>query len=286
MQFPNLASFLADARKHMSGGPVALVIAEDSVELAGTVTHLTKLGFTDVVIFSGEPVDPAAAPKGVTQVTFDTSEDGALQKIINGTIKALPGTWLFYCYNGEYLHYPFCETRNVVEMLTFMTEERRDSVMGYVIDLYARDLEADPDGVNPGDAWFDKSGYYALALRDSAGEPLDRQIAVAGGLRWRFEEHIPPHRQRTDRVSFIRAVPGLEMQADRSFNIPEFNTYACPWHNNLTVAIPSFRTAKALRRNPGSRDAISAFHWSQSERFAWTSHQLLDLGLMEPGQWF
>ena len=35
------------------------------------------------------------------------------------------------------------------------------------------------------------------------------------------------------------------------FNDEEYNTYACPWHHNLTAAIVSFRTAKALKRNPG-----------------------------------
>jgi hypothetical protein len=64
------------------------------------------------------------------------------------------------------------------------------------------------------------------------------------------------------------------------------NTYACPWHNNLTAAVCSFRTAKALRTNPGSRDAIQTFDWHNSTPFAWHSQQLMDLGLMEPGQWF
>ncbi|NBO21474.1 MAG: hypothetical protein EBU97_06040, partial [Rhodobacteraceae bacterium] len=66
----------------------------------------------------------------------------------------------------------------------------------------------------------------------------------------------------------------------------EYNTYACPWHNNLTAAVCSFRTAKALRTNPGSRHAVTDFLWHNSVRFSWSSQQLMDLGLMEPGQWF
>jgi hypothetical protein len=64
------------------------------------------------------------------------------------------------------------------------------------------------------------------------------------------------------------------------------NTYACPWHHSLTGAICSFRVAKALRTNPGSRHDISDFRWHKSERFNWSSLQLMELGLMEPGQWF
>ena len=47
-----------------------------------------------------------------------------------------------------------------------------------------------------------------------------------------------------------------------------------------------FRTAKALKRNPGSTFDIHTFRWHNSTPFQWHSRQLLDLGLMEPGQWF
>ena len=73
---------------------------------------------------------------------------------------------------------------------------------------------------------------------------------------------------------------------DFTLNDEEMNTYSCRWHHNLTAAVCSFRTAKALRTNPGSRHAIPTFRWPNSVRFDWTSQQLMDLGLMEPGQWF
>jgi hypothetical protein len=78
----------------------------------------------------------------------------------------------------------------------------------------------------------------------------------------------------------------LQLRDNHTFNIEEYNTYACPWHNNITAAICSFRTAKALRTNPGSREAINTFRWRNSALFKWNSQQLMDLGLMEPGQWF
>ena len=286
MHYPNLAAFLADAPKQYRRGPLALVMVEDTVEVESTFAHLQRFGFANLVAFCGPDIVLPEEVANLTRVDFDTAAKDALQSVLNGAIAACPGTWIYYCYNAEYLHYPFCETRSVGEMLSFMTEERRDSVMGYVLDLYAPDLNSHPGGVDRENAHFDKSGYYALALKDADGETLDRQLEIAGGLRWRFEDHIPKDRRRTDRVSFVRAQAGLEMLADKSFNIPEYNTYSCPWHNNLTVAVPSFRTAKALRRNPGSRDAIASFYWPQSQRFEWSSHQLLDLGMMEPGQWF
>jgi hypothetical protein len=105
-------------------------------------------------------------------------------------------------------------------------------------------------------------------------------------LRWRFEEHVPAVRRKIDRISLFKSKPDLQILPDFTFNDEEYNTYACEWHNNLTAAVCSFRTAKALKRNPGSKYDIDTFEWHNSVPFEWHSRQLLDLGLMEPGQWF
>ena len=108
-----------------------------------------------------------------------------------------------------------------------------------------------------------------------------------GGLRRRFEEHVPYDRRRIDRVALFRSrTKGLEMRADGTCSEDEYNTYQCPWHHNLTCTLVSFRDAKALTQNPGSRRAINTFCWHNSVPFEWSSRQLMDLGLMEPGQWF
>lgn len=173
-------------------------------------------------------------------------------------------------------------------MLRFHAEERRDAMLAYVVDLYAADLGRHPDAVSLQSPLMDRSGYYALARPDPArgGVPKDRQLDFFGGLRWRFEEHIPEDRRRIDRIALFRAAPGLELREGHLFNVEEYNTYACPWHNNLTAAICSFRTAKALKLNPGSTFDIPDFRWHNSTPFEWRSQQLMDLGLMEPGQWF
>ena len=283
MHYPNLPALIADRQKQLARGPIALVLLEDAVDADGTMTRLQSLGFASVIAFSAPDM---VLPNGVIRVDYDVRQTVALPEIINTLIPAAPGIWFHYCYNAEYLFYPFCEHRSVGEMIGFAVEERRDSILTYVVDLYAGDLTAAPDGVARDAACLDQAGYYALARTDEAGEPLERQMDFFGGLRWRFEEHIPPARRRIDRVSLFRAMPGLQMDQDRRFNIPEYNTYACPWHNNLTAAVCSFRTAKALRRNPGSRHQIDSFRWHNSTPFSWGSQQLLDLGLMEPGQWF
>ena len=174
------------------------------------------------------------------------------------------------------------------ELLAFHTEERRDAMLTYVVDLYADDLGAAPNAVSLDNAFLDRSGYYALARPDGTPDnhPKERQLDFFGGLRWRFEEHVPAARRKIDRISLFRAKPGLRMRDDHTFTDEEYNTYACPWHHNITASICSFRTAKALKSNPGSRDSIASFKWHNSAPFEWHSRQLLDLGLMEPGQWF
>ena len=223
----------------------------------------------------------------VHRVDYDVTREGAAIAAINRIAQAATGSWIFYCYNAEYLFFPFCETRTVGEMLAFHTEERRDAMLTYVVDLYADDLSEHPDAVSLDHAHLDRTGYYALARNDpKTDHPKERQLDFFGGLRWRFEEHVPEARRKIDRIGLFRAKPGVDLREDHTLSDEEYNTYACPWHHNLTAAICSFRTAKALKSNPGSKHSIETFKWHNSAPFEWHSRQLLDLGLMEPGQWF
>ena len=270
-------------------GPLSLVLAEDGVALDETLAHQQACGFRDVVLLAPDSV--VIAPDLETRthvVTHDVFAEGALIQAVNAVIARLPGTWLHYCHNAEFLFFPFRETRRIREMLTFHAEERREAMLTTVIDLYAGDLDRNPNGVALDDAWLDRKGYYTLARKDPANgwQPKDRQLDFFGGLRWRFEEHIPFARRRIDRISLFRARPGVTLLPDFTLSDEEMNTYSCHWHHNLTAAVCSFRTAKALRTNPGSRHVIPTFLWSNSVKFDWNSQQLMDLGLMEPGQWF
>lgn len=286
MDYPDLPSFLRDGKNCFAHGPLGLIMAEDHVELQSTILHHLNLGFRSIVVFGAEEtIAPFDMGADVHWVNHDMTEDAALERAVNGVIAAAGDQWLYYCYNGEYLHFPFCEDRTIGEMLTFNAEERRATVITYVIDLYAGDLAATPNAVALEDAHFDTTGYYALA-RWNGTEYDARQYDFFGGLRWRFEEYIPWTRRRIDRVGLFRAQSGLELRGDHTFNVAEYNTYACAWHNNISATICSFRTAKALKRNPGSRKDITSFKWRGSAKFDWSSAQLMDLGLMEPGQWF
>lgn len=283
---PSLDAFLAQHKAALAKGPIALIFVEDASEVATTLRHHMSLGFQQVLAFMPPGIAlPRDLEQDIYRIDHVAMTDDAVPVAVNAVIAAAPGVWLYYCYNAEYLFYPFCETRSVGEMLAFHTEERRDAMLSYVVDLYAKDLQHTPNAVCLEDAHLDRSGYYALARTGPDG-PRERQLDFFGGLRWRFEEHVPAAKRKIDRISLFRAKPGLALRRDHTFNDEEYNTYACPWHNNLTAAICSFRTAKALRTNPGSRNDIKSFEWHNATRFEWNSKQLLDLGLIEPGQWF
>lgn len=283
--FTSLDAFVQEAPDLVTG-PLAIVLIEDDVEIATTLRHNQESGFETVVALMPAAFDlPRDLEATAFRVNYDASADGAAQVAVNALIGALPGVWMYYCYNAEYLFFPFCETRSVGEMLAFHGEERRHAMLAYTVDLYADDLDNCPNAVNLDGAHLDKSGYYALARKGEDG-PKERQLDFFGGLRWRYEEHVPPARRKIDRVALFQARPGLLLRDDNTFNVEEYNTFACPWHNNLTATICSFRTAKALKSNPGSAFDIHSFMWHNSAPFEWHSRQLLDLGLMEPGQWF
>ncbi|SFR38637.1 hypothetical protein [Litoreibacter janthinus] len=286
MRHSSLSAFLSVAPTQLSPkGPFALVFVEDAAEVDSTIAHVLKTGFREVLVFGANDLLPQD-DTGLHVVTANVHEQDAFSKITNELIKLFPGVWMHYCFNAEYMFFPFCESRNVRELIAFNLEERRHSVMTYVVDLYSNDLGKHPNAVSLDQAYMDKSGYYALARFNEDGVALDRQLDFFGGLRWRFEEHIPWMRRRIDRVGLFHAVKGLELRSDHTFNLQEYNTFACPWHHNISATICSFRTAKALVSNPGSMYEIPHFWWKNSAKFEWNSNQLLELGLMEPGQWF
>ena len=287
--YPDLTTFLATAKAVLTKGPIAIIMAEDAIEVDTTIRHHLVAGFKAVLLLAPDeiPITPDLTNK-IHRITHNVHAEAALPDAVNRLIDAAAGQWLYTCYNAEYLFFPFCEQRSIGEMLAFHAEERRDAILSYVIDLYAADLTAYPNAVSLETAHMDRTGYYALARTEAVKPhaPKDRQLDFFGGLRWRFEEHIAWTRRKIDRIALFRAKKGLRLRPDFTLTDEEMNTYACPWHNNITTAICSFRTAKALRANPGSRFAINTFRWQNSTEFQWQSQQLMDLGLMEPGQWF
>ncbi|MEL7397696.1 MAG: hypothetical protein AAFN44_15155, partial [Pseudomonadota bacterium] len=253
MNFSDVNALLSSGQALLAKGPIALIFVEDEVEVNSTLRHHVDLKFQQVFAFMPpEFILALDVADHVHRVNFDVAQGSSYIDTVNRLIAALPDIWLYYCFNAEYLFFPFCESRSVGELATFHSEERRDAMLAYVIDIYAKDLNSNDNGVSLEDAHLDRSGYYALARKKRAGsdDPRERQLDFFGGLRWRYEEHVPPNKRKIDRIALFRAKADLKLRENHTFSDEEYNTYACPWHNNLTAAIMSFRTAKALKTNP------------------------------------
>jgi hypothetical protein len=57
-------------------------------------------------------------------------------------------------------------------------------------------------------AYFDRLGYFAETQRDAEHRPLEQQLNIYGGLRWRFEEHVPWHKGALIAWLFFKACVG------------------------------------------------------------------------------
>jgi hypothetical protein len=169
MQYKNLNDLITSAPAALAKGPIAIVLVEDEVEIDTTLRHHLQAGFVSVIACMPPGFDLARdLQETIHRVDYTMDAPGAMETAINTLIEAAPGQWLYYCYNAEYLFHPFCETRSIVELLDFHTEERRSAMLAYVIDLYADDLDSHPDAVSLDCAHLDRSGYYALARKDMA----------------------------------------------------------------------------------------------------------------------
>lgn len=267
-------------------GPICAIFAEDTVGLTSTIRHHHRLGFKNILVLKRPELNiPESCQNICIPVDIENAFFSDISPYLNQLIKAFDGEWLYHCFNAEYLHFPFCETRYIKDFTDFITEEKRSAVFTYVLDLYPEDLGKAPDGFSLEDAYFDGAGYYGLQ-RYMGGQPLERQLDIFGGLKWRFEEHTPYERRHLNRISLLKARPNITMDENGHLSDPELNTYSCPWHHSTTATICSFRTAKSLKTNPGSMFEINDFMWSKSVKFRWNSQQLLDYGFLETGQWF
>ncbi|GLQ33737.1 hypothetical protein GCM10007939_00200 [Amylibacter marinus] len=268
-----------------SAKTIALIFADDDVNLHHTITHAMGLGFQRIFIFGNPELTPDLDDDRLIWVTTDILTNDAVIAIVNTYIGLFPNTWIHYCFNAEYLYFPFCDTRGIGDFVGFLDEEKRLSAFASTIDLYPESITNTDQDFAPQHAHLDRIGYYSHARRDEFG-PLPRQLDVFGGLRWRFEEHIPWERRRINNASVFKASEGLKLGQNFTFNIPEYETVQCEWHNSPTTCVCSFRAAKYLLNNPESRAQIRSFSWPNSIEFDQSAKQLLELGMMEPGQWF
>ena len=99
-----------------------MILLEDDVEVGSSIRHHLDAGFKSVVTFGVADIDlPDGLPANVHRVDFDATVRDAQVTVVNAVIEKVPGQWVYYCYNTEYIFFPFCEHRAIGEMLAYHT---------------------------------------------------------------------------------------------------------------------------------------------------------------------
>lgn len=219
------------------------------------------------------------------------------------------GRWCLSLELNDLFVFARCETRNIKDLIEFLETEQRDHMYALVVELYgnrpAETLDLDP-GEHPLALlpYFDPCGY-ATAPRLGRF----RNMTVRGGVQRRTMFRDAPRRAPPlNRIPLVKwrwyygYVATTRMLMPRRLNVPH-----SPWHSTPTAALLRFsllendgvlrRAAKAesadiIHPDGGGRSfaQVSELRERQlrhdSSRLYSTSWDLVECGLVNPGQWF
>ncbi|MEM6932201.1 MAG: hypothetical protein AAF526_01310 [Pseudomonadota bacterium] len=273
-----LADFLASpTSRTLPDGVLTVLFCEDAAYVSATLdralsqrpAHILCIGRTSGV----------EDHEHVTMIRADLADRFARDGIINRIIDRFDGRWIHWINNGDFFFYPWCESRSLGELAAFLADERRPILFSYGLDLYARELPAKNADPRLVEMWFDLRAYHAFPEEN-------RRLAIFGGLGWRFEELFLPAWRQIGRAALFRAEKGVHIGKDMVFEDDVYVSVSAPWHNSPTGAVMSLRRTRHLFASPEFVDVQERLFWPGSHKFEWTSAQLLDLGMIEPGQWF
>ena len=295
MNFDNLDQFANVPPGQFGKGPAALVIAEDRVEVASSVDSRAVAGVQATSSCLAPPeieIPPfAEGTKAELHIIRGRSRaPGATQAAMNILIDKMPGAWLHYCYNGEYLFFPFCEDRSVGEN-------------GHMGD--GGTAQRDPDlchrPVRAGSARPTQTRYRStppfstVRATTPEGRPRrERQPARKATELLRRpalavpKKHVAKPKRKIDRIRAssrrnrgcaCAKDPHAERRGDEHLCLP-----VAPFADGGDLFVPSGQGAAAPIRDRDTTSPISA--GTSRRKFHWSSMQLMELGLMEPGQWF
>ena len=130
------------------------------------------------------PTLPSEFKNNLASVYVDLFNSPEVSVIIYKINILASSQWVYFCYNAEYLFFPFCESRSVAEILNFHSEERRKAMLTFVVDIYTKDFANPAEATSTDNAYLDEAGYFAMARSDPlTHRAMDRQLDFFGGLR-------------------------------------------------------------------------------------------------------
>ncbi|MGB0905342.1 MAG: hypothetical protein ACPGVJ_10640, partial [Mangrovicoccus sp.] len=209
---------------------------------------------------------------------YDTHKPGAFALAYSALADRVAGAWLFGCWNGEFLYFPYCDSRTIGDLTSFAADERRRAIGGVVVDVFPQNL-AQLSGGTQNTVWVDHLGY---SFADPSPATSATPTPLFGGLRERLSTGRAAA-DRIDRSLIIRATSGAELGPDGIWSDPDLNSRHCRWHHSPTAVLASYRMAlwHAARSDRAFQDLV----WPGATQLTWSAKQFSELGMMEPGQW-
>lgn len=218
------------------------------------------------------------------------------------------GRWCLSLEPSDFFVFPRCETRHIKDLIDFLETEQRNHVYALVVDMYGNGPAA-AAGLASGEhplsvlPYFDPYGY-ATASRPNRF----RSVLVRGGVQRRAAFAEQPRRAPAlNRIPLVKWRPfytylvGTRMLLPRRLNTPH-----SPWHSSTTAGLLRFallenEAALRLAARTEAADIVGEgggrsfarlaelrpmrLRHESSRRFA-GSWDLVDCGLLNPGQWF
>lgn len=278
MVYPTVADFVQN-RPRFPGGTIAILLCESARYARQSAQRLRDQGARAIIAVGAEAaLDLGTGDLPVFRIA-EAPRTTTARELLNPLFDLLDGRWVLWLWNGEFFVFPFDETRCLSELTTFLKDERRKLLYTYALDLYAWQLPPDDSDLAQVELHFDRIGYHAFPKPN-------QQLRLFGGLGWRFEDLTPPGMQQIGRTALLKAEKGVHLNREMLFGESDFDSVSCPWHNNPTGAVMTLRRAARIMAHPAFPDSAHHLFWAGSERFNWSSDQLLQLGMIEPGQWF
>ncbi|CAN5385703.1 glycosyltransferase family 2 protein [soil metagenome] len=216
------------------------------------------------------------------------------------------GHWCLTCDPDEFLVYPYCEDRNLLELTEYLASEKRDHLFCLMLDMYGRGLVKDTHcipGQNPVEVapYFDRMGFLQTP------NAFNGDMYIQGGARRRVmfadEPSRAPALNKTPLIlwkPYYSYLSSMHVASPKRLNRPHSMKHICPTGCILHFKFLSVIAAKAAeemerkehydnsveyRRYNAFLQKEDEFYCEISSAYA-GSKQLVELGLMNTGQWF
>jgi hypothetical protein len=291
-----LRNFDAHANKpKLAGNIVAHIVdLENDESLGAQLRFLREREVKTFRLYTNRPKDIAGlfasddVLKKSAHAVIDVSSEKAkrqIWKLVDNYNMGLPvDRWSLLLRAGEFLLYPYVETRTLPDLCQFLFDEGRRSLFCISLDLYP--IGANGGGLTSGSSnWaFDRFGY---SFKFDEISQVDRWH---GGFLYRFPNHLRafgrPDLSRTPLTRTGRRVchtRDLNLALPRRLNLANSTFHLSPTGCIVSNHAYRFFMWRGSKDEPG--DVIAKLTSAPRLEMDWRHQSLVTNGLMNEGQW-